>query len=121
MVRMLWLRLSKWRRAMLGRTNRHPSKESPSGRTRRVSRCALDRRRLQTCPMLTPHAPLFRGQVILAGGVFNTPQLLELSGVGDAKLLSSLGIDSVVDLPGVGENLKGEQGRKRFPQMACGC
>ncbi|CEH16425.1 Glucose dehydrogenase/choline dehydrogenase/mandelonitrile lyase (GMC oxidoreductase family) [Ceraceosorus bombacis] len=45
-------------------------------------------------------------EVILAGGVFNTPQLLELSGVGDAKLLSSLGIDSVVDLPGVGENLK---------------
>ena len=44
--------------------------------------------------------------VILCGGSINTPQLLELSGVGDAKALGGLGIDVVHDLPGVGENLQ---------------
>ncbi|HET7629600.1 MAG TPA: choline dehydrogenase [Bacillales bacterium] len=46
------------------------------------------------------------GEVILAGGAFNTPQLLQLSGVGDADYLRSLGIKPVVDLPGVGENMQ---------------
>src|SRR5699024_7549205 len=45
-------------------------------------------------------------EVILAGGAINTPQLLQLSGIGDAEHLESLGIESVVDLPGVGENLQ---------------
>ena len=46
------------------------------------------------------------GEVILAGGAINTPQLLQLSGVGNAEHLRSLGIEPVVDLPGVGENLQ---------------
>ncbi|WP_280772269.1 choline dehydrogenase [Salipaludibacillus daqingensis] len=46
------------------------------------------------------------GEVILSGGAINTPQLLQLSGVGDAEHLRSLGIKPVVDLPGVGENLQ---------------
>ncbi|QDP39187.1 choline dehydrogenase [Radiobacillus deserti] len=46
------------------------------------------------------------GEVILAGGAINTPQLLQLSGVGDAEHLRSLGIKPVVNLPGVGENLQ---------------
>ncbi|HKG79835.1 MAG TPA: GMC family oxidoreductase, partial [Pyrinomonadaceae bacterium] len=45
-------------------------------------------------------------EVILCAGAFNTPQLLKLSGVGPAKELKDLGIDVVVDLPGVGENLQ---------------
>jgi choline dehydrogenase len=45
-------------------------------------------------------------QVILAGGAFNSPQLLELSGVGKAELLQSLGIPVVHDLPAVGEDLQ---------------
>jgi choline dehydrogenase len=45
-------------------------------------------------------------KVILSGGSINTPQLLQLSGVGDAQDLRSLGIDVVHDLPGVGENLQ---------------
>jgi choline dehydrogenase len=45
-------------------------------------------------------------EVILCGGAINTPQLLQLSGVGEAKHLKSLGIQPVVDLPGVGENLQ---------------
>ncbi len=46
------------------------------------------------------------GQVILCGGAINTPQLLQLSGVGNARELSALGIKVVHDLPGVGENLQ---------------
>jgi choline dehydrogenase-like flavoprotein len=38
-------------------------------------------------------------------GTFKTPQLLELSGIGDRGLLKSLGIETLIDLPGVGENL----------------
>lgn len=45
-------------------------------------------------------------EVIVACGVFNTPQLLKLSGIGPAVELESLGIDVVVDLPGVGHNLQ---------------
>jgi choline dehydrogenase len=47
-----------------------------------------------------------RREVILAGGAFNTPQLLMLSGVGDSEVLSRLGIPVRVDLPAVGRNLQ---------------
>src|SRR3954447_1974381 len=46
------------------------------------------------------------GEVILCGGAFNTPQLLQLSGVGDESLLRQHGIDIVHHSPGVGENLQ---------------
>ena len=46
-----------------------------------------------------------RREVIVAGGAFNTPQLLMLSGIGDAGELSARGIDVIADLPGVGRNL----------------
>ena len=45
-------------------------------------------------------------EVILAGGAVNSPQLLQLSGVGDPALLTPLGIDVVADLPAVGDNLQ---------------
>jgi choline dehydrogenase len=45
-------------------------------------------------------------EVILAGGTFNTPQLLMLSGVGPRAALEALGITVKVDLPGVGRNLQ---------------
>jgi choline dehydrogenase len=47
-----------------------------------------------------------RREVILCGGAMNSPQLLQLSGVGPASLLQSHGIPVVEDLPGVGENLQ---------------
>ena len=46
------------------------------------------------------------GEVILCGGAINSPQLLQLSGIGAASELRALGIDVVADLPGVGENLQ---------------
>jgi choline dehydrogenase len=45
-------------------------------------------------------------EVILCGGAINSPQLLQLSGVGNAAELSKLGISVVADVPGVGENLQ---------------
>jgi choline dehydrogenase len=44
-------------------------------------------------------------EVIVAGGAFNSPQLLQLSGVGPASLLQSHGITVVADAPGIGDNL----------------
>ncbi len=46
------------------------------------------------------------GEVILCGGAINSPQLLQLSGIGNARELEALGIDVVHDLPGVGEHLQ---------------
>ncbi|KAH7007946.1 GMC oxidoreductase, partial [Microdochium trichocladiopsis] len=45
-------------------------------------------------------------EVIVAGGVYNSPQLLKLSGVGPAAELKSFGIPVISDLPGVGTNLQ---------------
>jgi choline dehydrogenase len=47
-----------------------------------------------------------RREVILAGGVFNSPQLLMLSGIGPAETLQRHGIPVRVDRPGVGKNLQ---------------
>ncbi|KAI5805236.1 hypothetical protein EDC01DRAFT_701712 [Geopyxis carbonaria] len=44
------------------------------------------------------------GEVVLTAGAIHSPRLLQLSGVGDARHLKSLGIPVVADLPGVGEN-----------------
>jgi choline dehydrogenase len=46
------------------------------------------------------------GEVILSGGAINSPQLLQLSGVGNAHELEAIGIKPVHDLPSVGENLQ---------------
>ncbi|MFI5035301.1 MAG: choline dehydrogenase [Acidimicrobiales bacterium] len=46
------------------------------------------------------------GEVILCGGAINSPQLLQLSGVGNADELRALGVEVVADRPGVGENLQ---------------
>ena len=46
-----------------------------------------------------------RKEIILSAGVFNTPQLLMLSGIGDPAELTSLGIPARVNLPSVGKNM----------------
>ncbi len=45
-------------------------------------------------------------EVILAGGAINTPQLLMLSGIGEAAQLKAQGIEVLLDQPGVGQNLQ---------------
>ena len=47
-----------------------------------------------------------RKEVILCGGVVNSPQLLQISGVGPAQHLQSIGVPVLHDLPGVGSNLQ---------------
>ena len=47
-----------------------------------------------------------RGEVIVCGGVFNSPQLLQLSGLGPDELLRGLGIPVVRDMPAVGADLQ---------------
>ncbi|MEV8309538.1 choline dehydrogenase [Streptomyces flavidovirens] len=56
-------------------------------------------------------------EVILCGGAINSPQLLQLSGVGNAGELRALDIDVVHDLPGVGENLQDHL--EVYVQYAC--
>jgi choline dehydrogenase len=53
----------------------------------------------------TRHARAER-EVVLSGGAINSPQLLLLSGIGDADQLAKLGIEVVADRKGVGENLQ---------------
>src|SRR5271167_827190 len=52
------------------------------------------------------HKARGRREVLLAGGSINSPQLLQLSGIGPGELLREHGIPVVHDLPGVGENLQ---------------
>src|SRR5262245_21537626 len=51
----------------------------------------------------TAHAD---GEIILAAGALQSPQLLQLSGIGPADLLRPYGVPVAVDLPGVGQNLQ---------------
>ena len=59
----------------------------------------------------------FAGEIISCGGAINSPQLLQLSGIGNGEHLSSLGIEVVHDLPGVGENLQDHL--ELYVQYAC--
>jgi len=52
------------------------------------------------------HTVRARREVILCGGAINTPQLLMLSGIGDSRALSALGIQPVVHSPAVGQGLQ---------------
>ncbi|RSL54802.1 hypothetical protein CEP54_009664 [Fusarium duplospermum] len=47
-----------------------------------------------------------RKELILAAGSIHTPQILQVSGIGDPALLSSINVTTVVDLPGVGQNFQ---------------
>jgi choline dehydrogenase len=51
------------------------------------------------------HRASANAEVIVAGGAFNSPQLLQLSGLGPASLLQSHGITVIADAPGVGDDL----------------
>ena len=49
---------------------------------------------------------VYGGEIICCSGAINSPQLLQVSGIGNAAELRALGIDVVHDVPGVGENLQ---------------
>ena len=53
-----------------------------------------------------PHSIKARRDVILSGGAINTPQLLQLSGIGNADDLGAIGVAVKHALPGVGRNLR---------------
>jgi choline dehydrogenase len=74
-----------------------------------VTRVLMDGTRATGVEVIDPKGNRRRidaGEVILCGGAFNSPQLLQLSGIGDADHLRSVGVDPVHHLPGVGENLQ---------------
>ena len=60
-----------------------------------------------------------RREGILAGGAFNTPQLLMLSGVGPGETLAAHGIPVGIDLPGVGRNLQDRYEVGVVNRLAC--
>lgn len=51
------------------------------------------------------HLATARGEIVLSGGAFGTPHLLQISGIGPAAHLRDVGITPVVDSPNVGANL----------------
>jgi len=60
---------------------------------------------------------VYGGEIISCGGAINSPQLLQLSGIGNADELKNLGIEPVADLKGVGENLQDHL--ELYVQYAC--
>jgi len=60
---------------------------------------------------------VYGNEIISCGGAINSPQLLQLSGIGNVDELQKLGIDSVADLKGVGENLQDHL--ELYVQYAC--
>ncbi|BBO89090.1 choline dehydrogenase [Desulfosarcina ovata] len=60
---------------------------------------------------------VYGAEIVCCGGAINSPQLLQLSGVGKAEDLSALGINVIQDLPGVGRNLQDHL--ELYVQYAC--
>ena len=60
---------------------------------------------------------IYANEIVSCGGAINSPQLLQLSGIGDSKHLSKLGIDIVQNLKGVGMNLQDHL--EVYVQWAC--
>ena len=74
-----------------------------------VNRIVIDESRATGVEWSSPNGPFkarARREVILSGGTFNSPQLLQLSGIGPGVLLQEHGIETRHNLPGVGENLQ---------------
>jgi len=100
------------RRLSAARAYLHPAMSRPNltVRTRAlVSRILFDGTRavgVQYKPGRGAPVTVHGKEIICCGGAINTPQLLQLSGVGNVSELEALGIAPVADLPGVGENLQ---------------
>ena len=100
------------RRLSASRAYLHPVMDRPNleVRTRAfVTRILFEGKRATGVEYTTGKGAVHRaygGTVILAGGSINSPQILQLSGIGNADELGALGINPVHDLPGVGEHLQ---------------
>jgi choline dehydrogenase len=100
--------IHRGRRLSAARAYLHPAKSRPNLEIRCrtfVNRLVLEGTRVVGVEMDGGEV-VRAAEVILCGGAINSPQLLQLSGVGDAQELESLGISVVHDLPAVGENLQ---------------
>ena len=104
--------LHRGRRLSAARAYLHPVKKRPNLEIRthaQVARVIFEGTRAIGVEVMKKGGGVERilgGEVILCGGAFNTPQLLQLSGIGDADHLRSVGVEPVHHLPGVGENLQ---------------
>ncbi|MGW1259129.1 choline dehydrogenase [Streptomyces sp. NPDC002513] len=101
------------RRLSAARAYLHPAMSRPNLRVRTratVTRILFEGRRAVGVEYIVRGRGAPRrvrgGRVVLCGGAINSPQLLQLSGVGNTDDLAPLGIDPVHHLPGVGENLQ---------------
>ncbi len=104
--------IHRGRRLSAARAYLHPAMGRPNLRVETrafVTRILFEGRRAVGVEFVRGRGPARQvraGEIILCGGTFNSPQLLQLSGVGPADLLGSLDIPVVTDLPGVGEHLQ---------------
>ncbi|HSS36796.1 MAG TPA: GMC oxidoreductase, partial [Patescibacteria group bacterium] len=104
--------IRRGRRLSAARAYLHPVRKRPNLEVRTsafVSRIVFDGRTAVGVEVALGRgrSELIRGkEIVLAGGAINSPQLLQLSGVGDGSELAALGIDVVQDLPGVGDHLQ---------------
>ncbi len=108
-----YYQLTEWRgrRASTAVCYLNPAKRRPNLEVRveaQVARVLLEDRRAVGVAYLRHgrrEEARCRGEVVLAGGAINSPQILQLSGIGPGALLRAHGIPVAHDLPGVGENL----------------
>ena len=102
---------SRGRRSSAARAYLHPAMDRPNLTVHAdalATRVLIENRRAVGLDYTREGKPVSvraKREVILSGGVYNSPQLLMLSGVGPAEHLVEMGIEPVVDLPGVGRNL----------------
>jgi choline dehydrogenase len=101
------------RRMSAARAYLHPVMSRPNLEVRTlafVTRILFDGNRATGIEMAGPGRrgteTIEAGEVILCAGAINSPQLLQLSGVGNARELEQLGIKPAHDIPGVGEHLQ---------------
>ncbi len=104
--------IRRGRRLSAARAYLHPAMKRPNLEVRTgafVTRVVFDGRRAVGVEVALGggRSEIVRGrEIVLCGGSINSPQLLQLSGVGNAAELDALGVDVVHDLPGVGEHLQ---------------
>ena len=89
----------------VGATSRQSQGGSASARHAHSCSTAGARPASSILPATTKRSARANVEVIVASGAFNSPQLLQLSGVGPAALLKSHGIAVIADAPGVGDDL----------------